>query len=236
MVYPAAEPWKYVPEIEEGAGVYMGQTMLLMPDLSQMQVKVGIPESAIDRVKPGLPAGVTLPDRTLEGEVSSVASVTAPAGLLTGNAVLYDTTIKLPSVKGLMPGMSAEVEIIADRHEDVLTIPVAAVVETAEGDFCWVRSAKGAKRRPLRLGDTNDEFTVVRAGLKEGDEVMLNPLGFMSEAEIEALRALDKAKPDERDSTEPRGKNKSKDASSGKPAGDPEQKETKPRPAPSKPK
>jgi hypothetical protein len=70
------------------------------------------------------------------------------------------------------------------------------VVETAEGDFCWVKTAEGAKRCSLRLGDTNDVFTVVKAGLKEGDKVMLNPLAF-EETQTEALKPSDKAKPRE---------------------------------------
>ena len=49
-----------------------------------MQVKVGIHESMIEKVRPGLRAIVTLPDRTLEAEVTSVASVTRPAGWWTG--------------------------------------------------------------------------------------------------------------------------------------------------------
>jgi multidrug efflux pump subunit AcrA (membrane-fusion protein) len=143
---------------------------------------------------PGLAAKITLPDKTLEGKVSSVASVTKPAGWWTGNVVKYDTIIKLPSVDGLKPGMSAEVEVILDRHEDVLTIPVAAVLETEEGDFCWVKTADGAQRRPLRLGDTDDSFIVVKAGLKEGDEVMLNPLAFIEEAQSEVLKPFDESK------------------------------------------
>ncbi len=178
VIYPTGKPWERVPEIEQGATVYMGQTMLLMPDLVRMQVKIGIRETFIDRMKPGLKARVSLPDRTLEGEVSSVASVTGPAGWWNGNAVRYDTVVKLPSVPGLRPGMSAEVEVIINRHEDVLTIPVAAVVESAAGDFCWVKTAEGIKRHSLALGDTNNVFTVVEAGLKEGDEVVLNPLAF----------------------------------------------------------
>ena len=130
VIYPSAAQWKNAPEIEEGATVHKDQVLLLMPDLSKMQVKVGIHESIIDRIKPGLAARVTLPDKTLDGEVSSVAPVTRPAGWWTGNVVKYDTIVELPSVEGLKPGMSAEVEVIMDRHEDVLTIPVAAVVET----------------------------------------------------------------------------------------------------------
>jgi len=204
VIYATARPWEYAPKIQEGATVYMGQTMLLMPDMTRMQVKISIHESFIDRMRPGLAARVALPDRTLAGEVSSVASVTEPAGEWNGYVVKYDTIVKLPSVTGLRPGMSAEVEVILDRHTDVLTIPVAAVVETSQGDFCWVKTAKGAKRRSLKLGDTNDVFTVVEAGLKEGDEVVLNPFAF-KEAQALATKPRDEEKPREPESTEPSG-------------------------------
>jgi multidrug efflux pump subunit AcrA (membrane-fusion protein) len=194
VIYPSAAAWKKAPEIEEGATVYRDQVLLLMPDLSQMQVKVGIHESIIDRIKPGLAARITLPDKTLDGEVSSVASVTRPAGWWTGNVVKYDTIIELPSVEGLKPGMSAEVEVIMDRHEDVLTIPAAAVVQTTLGDFCWVKMAEGIKRHSLQLGDTDDNFIVVEAGLQEGNEVVLDPLATIAEAQTLVLKPLDKAK------------------------------------------
>jgi HlyD family secretion protein len=194
VIYPTAEKWKRAPEIEEGATVHRDQILLLMPDLSKMQVKVGIHESMIDRIKPGLAARITLPDKTLDGEVSSVASVTGAAGWWTGNVVKYDTIIKLPPVEGLKPGMSAEVEVIIDRHADVLTIPVAAVVETAQGDFCWVKTAEGVKRQSLQLGDTNDTFIVVKAGLNEGDEVVLDPMASITEAQTLVLKPLGKAK------------------------------------------
>jgi multidrug efflux pump subunit AcrA (membrane-fusion protein) len=193
VIYPSAAEWKETPDITEGATVRKDQVLLLMPDLSKMQVKVGIHESIVDRIKPGMPARVTLPDQTLDGQVSSVASVTRPAGWWTGNVVKYDTIIELPSVEGLKPGMSAEVEVIMDRHEDVLTAPVAAVVETVEGDLCWVKKAEGTIRRVLELGDTDDSFVVVNAGLNEGDEVVLNPLAFVEEAQSEVQKPTEAA-------------------------------------------
>ncbi len=191
VIYPSAAQWKETPDITEGARVRKDQILLLMPDLSKMQVKVGVHESVVDRIKPDLVARVTMPDVTLDGKVASVATVTRPAGWWTGNVVKYDTIVELPSVDGLKPGMSAEVEVIIDRHEDVLTVPVAAVVETAEGDFCWVKTAEGVERRSLGLGDTDDSFIVVESGLKEGDEVVLNPLAVIEEAQTEVLKPLD---------------------------------------------
>jgi multidrug efflux pump subunit AcrA (membrane-fusion protein) len=194
VIHPSAAAWKETPDIAEGVNVRKDQVLLLMPDLSRMQVKVGVHESIVDHIKPGLAARITLPDKTLDGKVSSVSPVTRPAGWWTGNVVKYDTIIELPSVDGLKPGMSAEVQIIIDRYTDVLTIPVAAVIETEEGDFCWVKTTEGTKRRLLKLGDTDDSFIVVKAGIKEGDEVVLSPLALIEEVQNEVLKPIDEAK------------------------------------------
>ncbi|MCP4512693.1 MAG: efflux RND transporter periplasmic adaptor subunit [Fuerstiella sp.] len=142
-----------------------------------------------------------MPDQTLEAKVTKVASVTRPAGWWTGNVVKYDTIIELPSAERLKPGMSAEVEVIMARHEDVVTIPIAAIVATDEGDVCWVRTTDGTKRRVLKLGDTNDVSIVVTGGVKEGDEVILNPLAHIKEAQDETLKTNDSMLNDRLDAT-----------------------------------
>ena len=193
VIYPLAAAWKETPDITEGVNVRKDQTLLLMPDLTKMQVKVGIHESIVDHIEPGQAARITLPDRTLNGKVASVSPVTRPAGWWTGNVVKYDTIIELPSVEGLKPGMSAEVEVIMDRHLDVLTIPVAAVVETENAQFCWVKTAEGTKARALQLGDSNDSFIVVKAGLKEGEAVVLNAQALMDEAPDDVIGPIEDA-------------------------------------------
>jgi len=165
---------------------------LMIPDLSQMQVKVGIHEAFVDRVKPGMPARIKLQDETLDGEVLSVASVTRPAGWWNGNQVKYDTVIRLNSPQGLKPGMSASVEILLAHYDNVLRIPVAAVVQQEGRYFCWVRTEQGTRRRELKLGDSNDQFMIVEDGLREGDEVVLNPRAFLTDAQADALQPVDR--------------------------------------------
>ncbi len=200
VIHPSAARWRNAPEIAEGLNVYKDQVMLLMPDLTKMQVKIGIHESIVDTVEPGLTARVTLPDRTIDGTVASVASVTRPKSWWTGNAVKYDTIIDLPSIEGLRPGTSAEVEVLIARHTDVLKIPVAAVVETDAGNFCWLKAGQRTERRSIELGDSNGVFTVVKKGLKEGDEVVLNPT--VLEELAAASNSLEDAKPLDAESTE----------------------------------
>lgn len=191
VIYPTGKDWSDAPEIEEGATVHKDQVLLLMPDLTKMQVKVGIHESIIDRIKPGLSAKVTMPGRSLEGDISYVAAVTKPAGWWTGNVVKYDTIVDLPDVEGLKPGMTVEVEVVMARHKDVLLVPTTAVLETAKGHVCWVKQDDKITRRPLQLGDSSDMFIVVEAGLTQGDEVILDPLANVEEAQTEAAKSLD---------------------------------------------
>jgi RND family efflux transporter MFP subunit len=188
VIFPSAAEWKETPDIEEGARVREQQTLLMIPDLDKMQVKVGVHESKVGRLSAGMPATVELQDVTLKGEVDSIAEVTRPAGWWTGNMVKYDTVIRLQPQAGLKPGMSAVVDITLAEYTDVLKIPVAAIVGSNEGFLCWVKMEQGVHRRVIELGDSNDEFTVVSAGLAEGEEVVLNPAAFLDEAELEAMR------------------------------------------------
>lgn len=191
VIYPTGEEWKNAPEIEEGATVRKDQTLLLMPDLTQMQVKVGVHESVVKRVRAGMEANVMLNRKRIAAEVSDVASVAKPASWWTGNVVKYDTVVSLPSEAGMRPGMSAEVEIVLARHSDVVIVPAAACIETAQGFACWVQQPSGATRRTLDIGDSSNMFLLVREGIKSGEKVILNPLANVPEAQVEAARAVE---------------------------------------------
>jgi HlyD family secretion protein len=174
VIHPNAAQWETAP-IAEGTNVHKDQVLLLMPDLNQMQVKVGVHEHSVKRVKTGQTANVQLPTRVLQGTVTEVASITKPAGWWTGNQVRYDTIVSLPPVKGLRPGTSADVEIKVAEYKDVLLVPVASIVEQNDNAYCWIQSPGGPRRQQIVLGDSNDVFTIVTNGLQEGDEVLLNP-------------------------------------------------------------
>jgi hypothetical protein len=51
-----------------------------------------------------------------------------------------------------------------------------------------VRTPPGTQKRKLDLGDSDDQFLVVDSGLKAGDEVVINPIAHIEEAQKEALK------------------------------------------------
>ena len=196
VIYPSAAAWKRTPDIEKGASVRMDQVLLLMPDLDRMQIKVGVHESIVDQLRLGMKAEISLSENEepFIAEVSKIANVTKPAGWWTGNVVKYDTIIKLPPGTDLKPGMTAKVKIILATHYNVPKIPVAAVVMLDGESYCWVSSPAGVKKRKIELGDSNDIFVVVESGLEEGEEVVLNPLARVEEAQSDAQRVIERSR------------------------------------------
>lgn len=182
VIYPSTAKWKRTPDITPGASIHNNQVLLLMPDLNRMQVVIGIHESIVDRVQPGLPVKITLPNQVVETKIDSVASVATAGGWWTGNAVNYDATIRLPPESGFKPGMSADVEVQVAHHSNVLSTPLNSIVETENGHFCWVKTASGFERREVELGDSNDTSIVVNSGLREGELVALSPLDTIEDA------------------------------------------------------
>ena len=170
--------------IEEGAIVRERQTLIRLPDLTKMQVKVTVHESKVDLIRPGMPARITVQDRQWVGKVMSVANQPEPSSFFAASIKEYATTVSIEGdTAGLKPGMTAEVEILVSDLRDVLTVPVSAVVEKDGKFFAWVKDKTGLHRRPLLLGQTNDKLIQVADGLKEKDEVILNPRAVVAEAQ-----------------------------------------------------
>lgn len=172
--------------VEEGAFVRERQSILKLPDLSKMQVRTHVHESVLDQVQPGLPVTVRVDafaDRAYEAVVESVAVVPAYRGWSGGDVKMYETVIRvIDEVEQLKPGMTAVVEINVDRLEDVMAVPVQAIVQRKRQSRCFVYSGGGRlESRELELGQTNDKFVHVLSGLELGDRVVLNPLAVMTE-------------------------------------------------------
>lgn len=174
-------------KIEEGANVRESQTILRLPDLSNMQVKMTVHESKVERLRIGMPARIVIQDREFQGRITSVANQPEPGAFFAASVKEYATIVKIDGeAEGLKPQMSAEVEVLVADLQDVLTVPVSCVVEQAGKFFCWVTTGPGKyERHPLIVGQTNDRVFEIKDGLKEGDLVLLNPRAILEEARKE---------------------------------------------------
>ena len=77
--------------------------------------------------------------------------------------------------------MTAAVEILVANVPNVLSVPVQAVVEKGGKFYCWVNEG-GPKRKDVVLGVANNSRIEIKDGLKEGEEVLLNPRATVDDA------------------------------------------------------
>jgi hypothetical protein len=106
---------------------------------------------------------------------------------MSANVKEYAALVSIEGEPGsLKPGMTAEVEILIADLSNVFAVPVSAVVEQRGRFYAWVEPPGGKpERRPLVVGMTNDKMIEISDGLKEGDQVLLNPRAVVSEAREE---------------------------------------------------
>ena len=178
-------PPQQTPQIEEGAQVREAQTMFRLPDLSQMQVKVAVHESKVDQLRLGMRARIRVQDDEYQGSVVSIANQPESASFFSTAVKEYATIVEIDGERGrIRPGMTAEAEILVTHLKNVLTLPVAAVVQQRGGFLCWVKTGaqEEPQRRPLVLGMSDDKVVEIKDGVTAGEAVILNPRAVVADA------------------------------------------------------
>ena len=184
--------WRQEVQIEEGASVREGQKIVRIPDPTSMQVNVKVHEAKVSYVRPGQPAIVRVesrPDVALKGTVKSVATMADAQSWFSTGVQVFTVLVALEDPPDwLKPGMTANVQILADRVEDVLAVPVHAVIEVNGRYFCFVQRGGVPEPVEVALGPSNDKLVVVESGLKEGDLVVNNVLSVADDTVLKRLR------------------------------------------------
>ena len=97
----------------------------------------------------------------------------------------------------LKPGLSADCMMFTEAQVvHVLAVPMQAVLNPLEKGGkprCYVMTATGAERRDVELGLNDKMYYEVRDGLKEGDQIVLNPRVLLDDKDKKAAGTDDKA-------------------------------------------
>ena len=169
-------------QIEEGSPVRERQTIIQLPDLTQMQAKVPVHESKVEQVHAGQRVYLKVLDREFQGSVTSIANQPEAKSFFSAKVKEYPAEVRIEGdCEGLRPGMTAEVEILIANLVDVLTVPVSSVVVKGDQFYGYVKTPDGPQKRELLLGLSNDKFVEVKDGVSEGEEILMNPRAVMSE-------------------------------------------------------
>ena len=185
-------------------------------DTTRMQVEASVDEADIGQIVEGQDVNFTVdsyPDDVFRAKVRQIRK----APVETQNVVSYLVIIDVGNLDGkLLPGMTANVEIITGARRNVLRVPTNALRfrpkpadrgEQPEGQ----PSRPGGKdaprhvlylvgsdpyrpvRRQVQIGLQGDDFTEIRSGIKAGDKVLVRAKSLKPRPESEEAEDDDSA-------------------------------------------
>jgi HlyD family secretion protein len=147
-------------------------------DDSCFYISAPIDEVDAAKVRLGLDARVTLDafgEQALAGTVRRIAPYVLDLEKQARTVEVEVVVADPPADSPLLAGYSADVEIIIDRHEDVLRIPTAATRPGEPPTVLVLDADTGLlQAREIKLGLSNWQWTEVVSGLTSGEQVVLS--------------------------------------------------------------
>ena len=198
---------KEVGESVQGNGFTAGEVVMKVSDLSVMEVDVEVNESDIVRVSMKDAAEIEVDaylEETFSGTVTEIGNTALNAGLngfAMDQVTNFSVKVRLQpesysampenddsvNISPFRPGMSAKVDILTRRAENVISIPIQSVSarekendeeETELGVFILVDGI--AEWKVVKTGIQDNRYIEIKSGLQESDEVVTGPYQAVS--------------------------------------------------------
>ena len=178
-----------------------GTVLMIIADLSVMEVEVQVDETDVVGVKLGQEAKIRVdafPDTVFKGKVTEIGS--SALQKVTGGSTTQEAkdfkvvvTLENPSQK-LKPGLSASADIITAQRKNVLAVPISALVlrdraaapsdrpdAKKEEEGVYTVDNGRVKFQTIEKGISGGMNIEITAGLKENQDIVTGPYASLRE-------------------------------------------------------
>lgn len=135
---------------------------------NRIRVRAAVSDADLPYVKVGASADVSisaLPDQVFSGRVTQVSPIVDP----TSRSATVEVTLP-NSQHRLVPGMTAGVQLVVERREHVVTVPLGALFATDKTKVVTIDGTT-ARFRPVQVGLIGDDKAEIVSGINPGDKV-----------------------------------------------------------------
>jgi macrolide-specific efflux system membrane fusion protein len=144
-------------------------------DLDNLEVNTYVDEIDISKINVGNRVVFTVdafPYIEFPGEVKEIL----PNAVIIDNVVNYIIVVTIHKNEEqvvLRPEMTANVTVVLDVKEDVLSVPIKAVSRKLGKKYVTIVTNDEFETREVRTGWKNDRFTEIINGVKEGEKIVI---------------------------------------------------------------
>ena len=164
--------------------------MFEIANVDTLEITAGINEQNVSRIHIGQEVLLkinSVSDEWFPGTITEISKV------MNSQTKSYPITIAMNNKDdALVAGMYAEVKVVVDQADDVLVIPVDAIVYKEAQPVAFIVQEDGTvKETALTLGINDGDYYVVTKGLKAGDQIVIKGNGNLVEGEAVSVITLD---------------------------------------------
>jgi multidrug efflux pump subunit AcrA (membrane-fusion protein) len=150
-----------------------------------LEIRLYVAERFISKMALALPCEITLdayPGETFRGSISEVSPVVDPASRTMEVRVNVDN----PGSR-LKAGMFAKVRVITERHDNIVKVPAAAMIQRFGEDYLFIAEQDPAnagfvaRRRSVTPGILVDGVLEIQQGLLPDEEVIIRGHTFLED-------------------------------------------------------
>lgn len=160
--------------------------IMRIADLSKKQIRAKIDETDIGSVRVGQEATFTVntyPEQKFKAKVSKISQTDVTSSWDTSSSsssssssvsvVYYYVTLDVDDPENLLlPGMTAQVEIVTADRPGTLALPISALKTNVNGTYVLLVQPDGTTvEQPVTTGIYSDEYVEILDGVSEGDRV-----------------------------------------------------------------
>jgi len=162
-----------------------GKPLLVVAQIEKLLVRTELNQIDVarihlkDKVKLQVDA---LPHQSFVGEIFRIAAMAQKSERRKdSNLLVFPVDVVVdcaqPGAQGLKPGMIADITTVLESKEQVLSIPLEALVRQDNKTKVWMVHGQGQKDslEEVKIGIQNEQKIEIISGVKEGDKIRIRP-------------------------------------------------------------
>jgi HlyD family secretion protein len=169
------------PIVYPGSNVFVTDTIVTVANTKSLQFLAEVDETDIGKITTGQKTAITLdayPNDKFDSEVSLISpkAVTTSTG-----ATAFNTTFNMDTQKQLLIGMNGSAEITTATKENVLTVPVDALVYDT---FVWTKDGNKYTKKEISKDLESENDVEITSGLTEGETIVTSGFDQLQKASL----------------------------------------------------
>ena len=161
--------------LRKGGMLKPNEVFMTVVETKPLFVRAILPEGDLRRLKKGYEGKVkckAFPDQNIIGTIREVSNVPVSPGKF---ELMVDFSMT-KEARGILPGMSCQLQFLVYENEQAIVVPASAVFSERKDEdnkFVYLhREGKSPKKQTVRTGEKSGENIEVIEGLKAGNRIL----------------------------------------------------------------